>query len=92
MNKYNIDDELFYDSMDVFDQTFRPILVRVTGIEKIENGQIIYTVKYIKAVGWNIPNVTMADRYLRSKKEINERSLYRDLEALRTIYNKSTHR
>lgn len=83
-NKFNINQELFYIHVDIRNyKEFKPILVRVVKIELIEIN-IIYTVKFISSIGWNIE-----DRNIRNLKEINENCLYSSLDVLKVIHEKA---
>lgn len=88
MNKFNINDYLYYTSIDIENyKNFRPILCIVKKIEEIENGQIIYTVKFHSFIGW-----ASNDRILKQKRDLAEGCLYRDLESLKAVHNKAIHR
>ncbi len=85
MNKFNIDEELFYTKIDFRNvKEFKPILVRVKKIEKIDNNQIIYTVKFISSIGWSA-----SDRLDRNEKQLSEGCLNRSLDVLKAIHDKA---
>lgn len=86
MNKFNIDEPLFYSKHEIGNsKAFNPVLVRVQKIEKITNGQIIYTVTFISTVGWETK-----DRQVKQAQEMAEDCLYRNLEALKEVHAKAT--
>lgn len=86
MNKFNIDQYLYYNCLiDILDQDFHPVLVIVRKIEKIDNGQIIYTVKFVKFIGFDIKSA----RELKQEKQLSEGCLFTDLNTLKAIFDKS---
>lgn len=90
MNKFQIDEHLFYSKMNIRDyKSFNPILCIVKKIEKVKidggHSNLIYTVGFVSSIGWDV-----VDRSDRSDKELNEGCLHRSLDALKEIHRKST--
>lgn len=91
MNRYSIDQYLFYNAIDIRDiKQCNVTLCRVEKIEKINidggHSSIIYTVKFIKAI-----NYKLKER-ISGPKELSEGCLHTSMDVLIAIHEKATNK